>query len=182
VGINRAIESCTLCELWSAQQAVRMGLVNRIVPVLKRNGSFIPSPFVVREEYDEWGNPVYGRLKSGREREEAAAVAASCEVDFARLDEEVERLAYSLALTMPDCLAKTLESLRKKKLEHWQRNCETNRSWLALNMMSEARAGFKAFNEGPKGRREVDFIALRRALAEGTPWSEDLVARIMPRG
>ena len=75
----------------------------------------------------------------------------------------------------------TLESLRKKKLEHWQQNCETNRSWLALNMMTEARAGFKAFNEGPKNRREVDFIELRRALAAATPWSDELIARIMPR-
>jgi 6-oxo-cyclohex-1-ene-carbonyl-CoA hydrolase len=181
VGINRAIESCTLCELWSAQQAVRMGLVNKIVPVLKRQGEFIASPLVHREESDEWGNPVYGRLKSGREREEAVKVAAACEVDFARLDGEVERFAYALALTMPDCLAKTLESLRKKKLEHWQQNCETNRSWLALNMMTEAKAGFKAFNEGPKNRREVDFIELRRALAAATPWSDELIARIMPR-
>ena len=181
VGINRAIESCTLCELWSAQQAVRMGLINRIVPVLKKGAAYIASPFVHREEYDEWGNPVYGRLKTGREREEAGKAAAECVVDLTRLDQEVERFAYALALTMPDCLAKTLESLRKKKLEHWQQNCETNRSWLALNMMTEARAGFKAFNEGPKGRREVDFIALRRALAAATPWSDELVARIMPR-
>ena len=181
VGINHAIESCTLCELWSAPQAVRMGLINRIVPVLKRNGAYIPSPFVRRDECDEWGNPVYGRLKTGREREDAVKTASECTADLTRLDEEVERFAYALALTMPDCLAKTLESLRKKKLEHWQQNCETNRSWLALNMMTEAKAGFKAFNEGPKNHREVDFIALRRALAAGTPWTDELVASIMPR-
>jgi 6-oxo-cyclohex-1-ene-carbonyl-CoA hydrolase len=181
VGINRAIESCTLCELWSAPQAVRMGLVNRIVPVLKKGADYIPSPFVHRDEYDAWGNPVYGQLKKGREREEAGKAAAECTIDFTRLDAEVERMAHALALTMPDCLAKTLESLRKKKLEHWQQNCETNRSWLALNMMTEAKAGFRAFNEGPKNRREVDFIALRRALAAATPWSDELIARIMPR-
>ena len=90
-------------------------------------------------------------------------------------------MAYSLALTMPDCLAKTIESVRKKKLEHWQQNCETNRSWLALNMMTEAKAGFRAFNEGPRGKREVDFIKLRRALAKATPWSDELVESILPR-
>jgi 6-oxo-cyclohex-1-ene-carbonyl-CoA hydrolase len=71
--------------------------------------------------------------------------------------------------------------VRKKKLECWQRNCETNRSWLALNMMTEARAGFKAFNEGEKDRREVDFITLRRLLAKGTPWTEIDIEDIMPR-
>jgi len=82
---------------------------------------------------------------------------------------------------MPDCLTKTIESLRKKKLEHWLANCETNRSWLALNMMTEAKAGFRAFNEGPRHNREPDFIELRRALAEATPWSEELVERILPK-
>jgi 6-oxo-cyclohex-1-ene-carbonyl-CoA hydrolase len=89
-------------------------------------------------------------------------------------------MACRLSLTMPDCLIKTLESMRKKKLEHWQRNSETNRSWLALNMMTEARAGFKAFNEGPKNNREVDFIKLRRLLAEAKPWDDDLINEIMP--
>ncbi len=51
---------------------------------------------------------------------------------------------------MPDCLTKTIESLRKHKLEHWDRNRETNRAWLALNMMTEANAGFRAFHFGNK--------------------------------
>lgn len=182
VGINRAIESCTLCEPWSAHQAVRMGLANKIVPVLKTSdGKFIGSPFVYTEEADEWGNPRYGKLKSGEDKAAARRVAEECTVDLSLLDREVENFAYSLALTMPDCLAKTLESCRKKKLEHWQRNCETNRSWLALNMMTEAKAGFRAFNEGPKHNREVDFVELRRALAEARPWSDELVESIMPK-
>jgi 6-oxo-cyclohex-1-ene-carbonyl-CoA hydrolase len=71
--------------------------------------------------------------------------------------------------------------VRKKKLEHWQRNCETNRSWLALNMMTEARAGFRAFNEGPKGNREVDFLELRRQLGEAKPWDDALFEKIRPK-
>jgi 6-oxo-cyclohex-1-ene-carbonyl-CoA hydrolase len=85
-------------------------------------------------------------------------------------------------MTMPDCLSKTMESVRKKKLEHWQRNCETNRSWLALNMMTEAKAGFKAFNEGPKHNREVDFLELRRRLAQAKPWDEEMFEAIRPKG
>jgi len=181
VGFTRAMESCTLCEHWSAHAAVNIGLINRIVPVLRRtDGTFLPNPMVSTAPYDEWGNPAYGAFKTGTEREQAKALMAECEVDFSLLDAEVEKLALRLSMTMPDCLAKTMESVRKKKLEHWQQNCETNRSWLALNMMTEARAGFRAFNEGPKHNREVDFHELRRALAEAHPWNEALFERIMP--
>ncbi|MEE9550384.1 MAG: 6-oxocyclohex-1-ene-1-carbonyl-CoA hydratase [Candidatus Binatia bacterium] len=182
VGISRAIESCVLCEQWSAQQAVRIGLINKIVPVLKkRDGTFIRNPFVYEEELDEWGNPKYGKFKGGQDRKAASEKVSDCETDFTLLDQEVERMCCTLALLMPDCVSKTLESLRKKKLEHWQRNCEANRSWLALNMMTEAKAGFRAFNEGPKDKREVDFIKLRRALAKGAPWTEELVESILPK-
>jgi 6-oxo-cyclohex-1-ene-carbonyl-CoA hydrolase len=74
-----------------------------------------------------------------------------------------------------------VESLRKHKLEHWDRNRETSRAWLGLNMMTEAKAGFRAFNEGPKERREVDFLLLRRRLAEGAPWSDELVEEVLPK-
>jgi 6-oxo-cyclohex-1-ene-carbonyl-CoA hydrolase len=182
VGFGRAMESCTLCEPWSAQQAVRWGLINKIVPVLKNTaGDYVASPFVHTREADEWGNPLYGCIKSGEDKEEAKRLAKECSIDLSLLDKEVNAMIYSLAMTMPDCLSKTIESVRKKKLEHWQQNCETNRSWLALNMMTEARAGFRAFNEGPRHNREVDFLELRRALADGTPWSDELLERILPR-
>ena len=83
--------------------------------------------------------------------------------------------------TFPNCLSKTINSLRKKKLEHWDRNKESNRDWLALNMMTEAKAGFRAFNEGPKDNREVDFVKLRQLLAEGHEWDDDLIKAISPQ-
>ena len=55
-----------------------------------------------------------------------------------------------------------------------------HRAWLALNMMTEARAGFRAFNEGTREDREIDFIALRRALAAGVPWSDELTESLLP--
>jgi len=165
VGIGHAIESCTLCEHWSAYKALRLGLINQVVPVLREGDRFVPNPLVVTDRWtDESGQIVYGEFVTGEAKSAAEARVARCEVDLAPLDAAVEALATKLLLTFPDCLAKTLESLRKKKLEHWQRNAETNRSWLALNMMTEARAGFRAFNEGPPGRREVDFIALFEAI------------------
>jgi 6-oxo-cyclohex-1-ene-carbonyl-CoA hydrolase len=84
-------------------------------------------------------------------------------------------------MTFPDCTTKSLEELRKPKLDAWNRNKENSRAWLALNMMTEARSGFIAFNEGPKNDREVDFIALRKAIAAGAGWSEELHLSIQPR-
>ena len=182
VGVGRAMESCTLCEPWTAYQAVRYGLVNRIVPVLRNaEGEFVRNPLVVLDEVDAWGNPAFGTLKTGEEKARAREQMEQCTVDFELLDREVELWAWKLANTMPGCLIKTIESVRKKKLEHWQRNSETNGAWLALNMLTEARAGFRAFNEGPKHNREVDFMRLRRALGEGAAWTDELIESILPR-
>ncbi len=181
-GIAFAMESCTLCEHWSAHRASALGLLNRLVPALMKDGKYIPNPMVVTDRtYDEYGNNVYGEFKTGSARDEAKAILAECTTDLSALDQAVNEMAFQLSETMPDCLTKTIESVRKKKLEHWQQNCETNRAWLALNMMTEARAGFRAFNEGPRHQREVDFLELRRLLAEGMPWENpELYNKIMP--
>jgi 6-oxo-cyclohex-1-ene-carbonyl-CoA hydrolase len=84
-------------------------------------------------------------------------------------------------LTFPECLTKSLEELRKPKLEAWNRNKEDSRAWLALNMMAEAKTGFRAFNEGSKESREIDFVALRQALAKGAPWTPELTESLLPR-
>jgi 6-oxocyclohex-1-ene-carbonyl-CoA hydrolase len=182
VGIGHAMESCTLCEPWSAYMALRLGLLARVVPVLRCDGIFVPNPLVITDRWVDAGQIVYGELV--REPDVLAAAQARVaegHIDLAPLDAAVETLATRLLGTMPECLIKTIESLRKKKLEHWQRNCETNRAWLALNMMTEGRAGFRAFNDGPPGRREVDFIELRRRLARGETWDDAMFREIDPR-
>jgi len=47
-------------------------------------------------------------------------------------------------------------------------------------MTTEANAGFKAFHYGARGERQVDFLKLRRLLAEGREWNEDLIKEISP--
>jgi 6-oxo-cyclohex-1-ene-carbonyl-CoA hydrolase len=181
VGFAQAMESCTLCELWSAHKALRLGLLNQIAPVLRHRGVFIPNPFVISDRWvDERGTIVYGEPVPPDRAEIAKAQLTESTIDFSELDRAVAALSTKLLNTFPDCLNKTIESLRKKKLEHWQRNCETNRSWLALNMMTEARAGFRAFNEGPPGHREIDFVELRRRLGRGERWDETLTDAIQP--
>ena len=181
VGFAHAIESCTVCDLWSAHKAFRLGLLNQIVPVLVHEGRFIPNPLVITDRFvDEDGLIAYGEPVAPGHVAAAKALVAAARVDFARLDQAVAAYSAKLLHTFPGCLHKTIESLRKKKLEHWQQNCETNRNWLALNMMTEAKAGFRAFNEGTAGRREVDFVELRRRLARNEEWSPELFAAIMP--
>ncbi len=181
VGIERALASGTLCELWSAHRFHQLGGLTGIVPALKVDGRWVANPLVVTDRLlDEFGRMVLGEWKTGKEREAGKALLARGTVDLSLLDAEVEKLCTTLLYTMPDCLTKTIESLRKHKLQHWDRNRETNRAWLALNMVTEANAGFRAFDRGTKKQREVDFVLLRRRLAEGARWSEDLIREIAP--
>jgi 6-oxo-cyclohex-1-ene-carbonyl-CoA hydrolase len=181
VGVERAMMSATLCEPWTAHRFYWLGGLTSIVPVLKVDGKFVSNPLVVHDrQFDEFGRVVYGEWKAGEAYTQGKALLARAETDLSLLDEAVEALCTRLLYTMPDCLIKTIESLRKHKLEHWDRNKETNRAWLALNMMTEANAGFRAFHYGSKQQREVDFVRLRQRLAEGARWSEELIREIAP--
>ena len=181
VGIERAMYSATLCQTWSAHRFYWLGGLTQIVPVLRVDGKWIANPLVFTERViDEFGRLVIGEPKTGAAREEAKALLARGTIDLTLLDEAVDDLIAKLLHTMPDCLTKTIESVRKHKLEHWDRNRESNRAWLSLNMMTEANAGFRAFHYGTKQQREVDFVKLRQRLAEGAAWSEELIEEVAP--
>jgi len=183
IGCEQAMVSGLLCEPFTAHQAYQLGIIMDVVPALKVDGKFVPNPTVVTDRlFDEWGRVAYGTMKTGEELKKGRALIKSGTVDLSMLDEKVDELCAKLLTTFPDCITKSLEELRKPKLEAWNRNKEDSRAWLALNMMSEARAGFRAFNEGTKETgREIDFIGLRQALAKGTPWSPELTESVMPR-
>ena len=182
VGFSHAAESLSLCEPWSAHKAMRLGLLTDVVPVHKSSdGRFVANPVVITDRYsDEMGRIVYGDWKTGAAADAAKAEAKACTVDLFLLDEAVERLATKLLYTFPDCTRKTLESLRKKKLEHWFSNAESSRSWLSLNMNTEGAAGFTAFHYGDKTEREIDFVKLRTRLAEGALFDDRLVDEVLP--
>ncbi len=182
VGCERAIESGTLCEPWSAHKAYRLGMILDIVPALKVDGKFAANPLVETERYlDEYGRIVHGEPKTGEALEKGKALLVRGTVDLSLLDEKVEQLCSKLLLTFPECLTKSFEELRKPKLEAWNRNKENSRAWLALNMMGEAKTGFRAFNEGPKNKREIDFVELRQRLAKGEAWSDALAGHLIPK-
>jgi 6-oxo-cyclohex-1-ene-carbonyl-CoA hydrolase len=156
-------------------------MLTDVVPALKVDGKFVANPLVVTDRVlDEYGRFVHGEFKTGAAMEEGKAVMKRGTVDLSLLDRRVQELCSKLLLTFPDCTTKTIEELRKPKLQAWNANKEDSRAWLALNMMTEARTGFRAFNEGTKDEREADFVALRQALARGTPWSPELVESLLP--
>ncbi|MBI5609509.1 MAG: 6-oxocyclohex-1-ene-1-carbonyl-CoA hydratase [Deltaproteobacteria bacterium] len=181
VGFGKAVESLVLCEAWSAHKAARLGVVNEVVPVHKNPaGEFVANPWVVTDRYvDEFGRIVHGEYKEGAAKDAAKAAAAGLSIDLAPLDAAVNKLVTKLMYTFPDCTRKTLESVRKKKLQHWYQNAESNRSWLALNMNTEAAAGFPAFHFGDRAEREIDFVLLRKRLAQGARMEEGLTAEVL---
>jgi 6-oxocyclohex-1-ene-carbonyl-CoA hydrolase len=183
VGAERAMVTCVLCEPFSAHEAYFMGMLADIVPALKVDGQFVANPLVETSRIvDEYGRIVFGKAKTGEALKAGQDLLKRGTVDLSLLDQKIESLCTKLLYTFPDCTTKTIEELRKPKLDAWNRNKENSRAWLALNMMTEARAGFRAFNEGTRETgREVDFIALRRALAANTPWSDKLTQSIQPR-
>jgi 6-oxo-cyclohex-1-ene-carbonyl-CoA hydrolase len=173
--------ACVLCEPFSAHKAYQMGVLTDIVPALHVDGHFVANPLVETERMtDADGRFVFGEPKTGDALKDGKALLARGSVDLSLLDAKVEELCAKMLLTFPDCTTKTLEELRKPKLDAWNRNKENSRAWLALNMMTEARAGFRAFNEGTKESREVDFIALRQALARGQAWNDAFTDGLMP--
>ncbi len=182
IGCEQAMISGTLCEPFSAHKAARLGIIAEVVPALKLDGSFVPNPTVVTDRYlDEFGRVIHGEFKTGADFKAGRDLLKQGEVDLSMLDEKVEELCAKLIETFPECMTKSLEELRKPKLETWNKNKENSRAWLALNMMNEARTGFRAFNEGNKETgREIDFVKLRQGLAKGVPWTEELIESLMP--
>ncbi|MFZ4855901.1 MAG: 6-oxocyclohex-1-ene-1-carbonyl-CoA hydratase [Desulfuromonadaceae bacterium] len=182
IGCEQAMVSGTLCEPFSAHKATRLGIIADVVPALKINGAYIANPTVVTDRMlDEYGRIVHGEFKSGAAFKEGAALLKEGTIDLSMLDEKIEALCAKLLDTFPECMTKSLEELRKPKLDAWNKNKENSRAWLALNMMNEARTGFRAFNEGTKETgREIDFVKLRQGLAKGVPWTEELIESLMP--
>ncbi len=182
IGCEQAMVSGSLCEPWSAHKAYRTGIIMDVVPALKVDGKFVPNPLVITDRYlDEFGRIIHGESKTGAELAAGKEILKKGEIDLSLLDAKVEEICAKILMTFPDCFTKTIQELRKPKLNAWNANKENSRDWLGLNMMTEARTGFRAFNEGPKDEREIDFVALRQALAKGAPWTDELIESLIPK-
>jgi len=182
LSIEDAIWNCVSCELWSAYKMKRLGLVSRVVPVIKKDGKFIRNPAVIVDRYVENGEIVYGEFLPGEEGKKARAFLKEAEIDFELLDKSVEEVVWRFTNLFPGCLIKSLDSVRAKKKFFWDMAKNYNRHWLSVNMMTEAYLGFHAFNSRKQtGRDVIDFIKYRQEIARGKRVDEAFMEAVMPK-
>jgi len=183
LSIEDAIYNCVSCELWSAYKMKHKGMISKVVPVLKKDGEWLRNPLVKTDVWLEDGEIVYGEPVAAEEQAAARALMAQCDIDYSRLDEEIDKLVWNFVHLFPNCLQTSLDSLRAKKKFFWDAAKHMNRHWLQANMNNEAWLGFNAFNTRKlTGHDSVDFIRLRQRLAQGAAFDEALLKEVLQEG
>lgn len=180
--IEDAMWSCISCEMWSAYKMKRLGLISKVVPVLKQNGQWLRNPLVFTDKYVEDGEIVYGEPKVGDDLSKGGQLVKAARVDFELLDQAVNGIVWTLTNLFPNCLQMSIDSIRAKKKSFWDASKDFYRHWLMANMSSEAYLGFNAFNTKKiTGEDTIDFIRYRRLLAEGRVVDEAFFAEVLAK-
>ena len=176
LSMEDAMWNCFSCELWSAYKMKRLGLITKVVPVLKKDGEYIRNPLVITDKYVEDGEIIYGENLTGDAGKAAKAQLRELETDFTQLDNTINEFIWKLTNLFPGCLIKTIDSVRAKKKYFWDLTKNYNRHWLACNMMVEANLGFNAFNSKKiTGEDVIDFVKYRQLVAEGKTVDEEFM-------
>jgi 6-oxo-cyclohex-1-ene-carbonyl-CoA hydrolase len=182
LGIEDAMWNCVSCELWSAYKMKRLGLISKVVPVIKQNGKFIRNPAVITDRYVEDGEIVYGEFVRGDAGKRAREFIKTATIDFELLDKAVNEAVWTFANLMPGCLIKSIDSIRAKKKFFWDYSKNYNLHWLAVNMTTEAFMGFHAFNSRKlTGKDVIDFIKYRQLIAKGKLADEQMFESVLPK-
>ena len=180
--IEDALWNCVSCESWSAYKMKRLNYVTKVVPVLKHNGKFIRNPLVNTETYIKDGEIVFGESRSGDELKQAKIIMKESTTDFELLDKEINDVIWKFTNLFPGCLIKSIDGIRMKKKFFWDQTKLANRHWLSVNMMTEAKLGFTAFNTRKEtGNDVIDFIKYRQLLADGHPFDQELIDAVLPK-
>jgi len=181
LSIEDAIWNCVSCELWSAYKMKRLGLITKVVPVIKQDGQFIRNPLVIIDKYVDDGEIVYGEFVRGEEGKKAREFLKTATIDFELLDKAVNEVIWKFTNLFPGCLIKSLDSVRAKKKFFWDMQKNYNRHWLSVNMMTEAFLGFNAFNTKKiTGKDVIDFVKYRQLIAEGRDMDEAFMEAVLP--
>ncbi|MFC1563697.1 6-oxocyclohex-1-ene-1-carbonyl-CoA hydratase [candidate division KSB1 bacterium] len=182
LSIEDAMWNCVSCELWSAYKMKHLGLVTKVVPVIKDNGKFIRNPQVRTDTYVDDGEIVYGEFVKGEEGKKAREFMKTAEIDFELLDKAVNDILWNFTNLMPGCVIKAMDGIRMKKKFFWDVSKSMHRHWLACNMSTEAFLGFNAFNTRKlTGSDVIDFVKYRQMLAQGLPMDDDMFEQVLPK-
>lgn len=179
LSIEDALWNCVSCEIWSAYKMKRLGLITRVVPVIKDGEKWIRNPMVITGKYVEDGEIVYGELVKGEELKKAKEFLKGAKKDFGLLDAAVNEVIWRFVNLMPGCLIKSIDGVRMKKKFFWDVAKLANRHWLAANMSTEAFLGFHAFNTKKiTGKDVIDFVKYRQLIAEGHVFDDSLAEEV----
>jgi 6-oxo-cyclohex-1-ene-carbonyl-CoA hydrolase len=182
LSIENAMWNCISCELWSAYRMKQLGLVSKVVRVIRDGGEFIRNPGVITDTYLEDGEIVYGEFQRGEAGKKAREYLKTATIDFAQLDETVNQIIWTLTNLMPGCTIKAVDGIRMKKKFFWDISKSVNRHWLSVNMSTEAFLGFNAFNTRKlTGRDTVDFVKFRQLIAEGMAFEDALYDQVFAK-
>lgn len=182
LSMEDAMWNCVSCEVWSAYKMKRLGLISKVVPVIKEGDKWVRNPQVITDKYVEDGEIVYGEFKKGEELAKARAYVKEATKDLALLDQTVSEILWTFTNLFPGCLIKSIDGIRMKKKFFWDMTKLANRHWLSVNMMTEAFLGFNAFNTKKiTGKDLIDFIKYRQLLAQAHPFDEELKEAVLAK-
>jgi len=157
VGDKRAREILFLNRPIPARQALAWGLVNQVVPAVKKASAFI---------------------EGATEEQVRSAVAGrdGYSISLELLERAVEELAAKLLESFPDCTRYTKEHLNFLKEFVWSSTVGHGADWLAMHFTGlEAFEGMSAFNQ----KRPADYGMVRDRLANDdspeTPWGAHIL-------
>jgi len=180
-----AMWNCLSCEMWSAYKMKAKNMISKVVPVLKdEQGNWVRNPQIITDSWVKDGEIVYGENKTGDEFKQARkwvmGKLKANEYDFSLLDAEVDKVIWTFANLFPGCVMMSIDGIRNKKKFYWDQTKNSNRHWLAANMMGEAFLGFGAFNTKKiTGTDTIDFIKYRQLITEGALVDEDFMEQVL---
>jgi len=180
LSIEDAMWNCISCEMWSAYKMKRLGLISKVVPVIKQDGKWVRNPQVITDKYVDDGELVYGEMKTGEEAKQAREFVKTAKTDFELLDKATNDVVWTFTNLFPHCLQMSIDIVRAKKKFFWDQGKLAYRHWLSTNMSSEAFMGFTAFNTKKiTGKDTIDFIKYRQLLTEGHLVNDELFEAVM---
>ena len=145
VGDRRARWMVMLNRKISPYQALEWGLVNEVVPSVKKDGEFI----------DHAAPDQISKAQKGQD---------GYAIDLSRLDETVNGLCAELIDKFPECTRYTKQQTNFWKDLAWHQTIGHARDWLAIHFASwEPLEGMKAFVE----KRPANYRMLRERAAAG---------------